>query len=496
MARLTSASAAGIVFLLSATTAGFADVTAEQVWEGWSKQYTAYGYQLAVGSTERVGDTLELRDIDLSQSVEGSSFTMRIPELNFTEKGDGTVEVTFSDEIKAKAEAAEEGQPAMSMDLTIRKSNAQTIVSGTPEAMSYDYNLPEVQIEMDQAVAGAEQSVPVKVLLGMTGVTGIYDVTQSDAGQKIVSNGKAAGLKLAASGADPETNSTFVMEGHLADLTMTSDAMMPANVDMQDMAAALAKGFSVSVSATHGVADYTLEATANEGPTNMAGSAQSGSLEFKMSPEGLRYAASGKQSVLTVQTAQFPAPMQANFEDTTFDFALPVSKSETAAPFVAKIGLIGLTVSEELWAMFDPGAKLPRDPATLVIDLAGKAKPLFDLFSPEFAQAAAPPVELESLDIKALQLTLAGADLSGNGAMTFDNSMGMPMPIGAIDLKLAGANKLIDTLVGMGLVPEDQAMFGRMMLGAYAVPAGDDLLTSKIEFKQGGEILANGQRIQ
>jgi hypothetical protein len=39
-------------------------------------------------------------------------------------------------------------------------------------------------------------------------------------------------------------------------------------------------------------------------------------------------------------------------------------------------------------------------------------------------------------------------------------------------------------------------MFVGMMLGLYAVPAGDDLYTSKIEFKSGGEILANGQRIR
>jgi hypothetical protein len=74
--------------------------------------------------------------------------------------------------------------------------------------------------------------------------------------------------------------------------------------------------------------------------------------------------------------------------------------------------------------------------------------------------------------------------------------MGMPMPLGAIDLKLVGANGLMDKLVTMGLMPQDQAMFARMMMGLYAVPAGEDEMTSKIEFKEGGEILANGQRIQ
>ena len=69
-------------------------------------------------------------------------------------------------------------------------------------------------------------------------------------------------------------------------------------------------------------------------------------------------------------------------------------------------------------------------------------------------------------------------------------------PLGAVDLKLSGANKLMDGLVAMGVMPQDQVMFAKMMMGMYAVPAGEDLFTSKIEFKEGGHILANGQPIK
>lgn len=107
-----------------------------------------------------------------------------------------------------------------------------------------------------------------------------------------------------------------------------------------------------------------------------------------------------------------------------------------------------------------------------------------------------PPVELDSLKINQVRLAVAGAELSGTGDLTFDNAAPVPMPLGAIDLSLNGAKGLMDKLVTMGLVPQDQAMFAQMMLGVYAVPSGDDAVTSKIEFKEGGQILANGQRIQ
>ena len=46
-------------------------------------------------------------------------------------------------------------------------------------------------------------------------------------------------------------------------------------------------------------------------------------------------------------------------------------------------------------------------------------------------------------------------------------------------------------------VPEEQAAGARMMMGLFAVPGdGEDTLTSTIEVKGDGQILANGQRIK
>ena len=71
------------------------------------------------------------------------------------------------------------------------------------------------------------------------------------------------------------------------------------------------------------------------------------------------------------------------------------------------------------------------------------------------------------------------------------------MPAGTVNLKLVGGNTLLDTLVGMGLIPEDQAMGARMMTGMFARPGdGEDTLVSTIEMKEDGSILANGQRIK
>ncbi|MCP4621051.1 MAG: DUF2125 domain-containing protein, partial [Bradyrhizobium sp.] len=111
------------------------------------------------------------------------------------------------------------------------------------------------------------------------------------------------------------------------------------------------------------------------------------------------------------------------------------------------------------------------------------------------------PGELRGLTLNELLLSVAGAELTGSGDFTFDNTDlesfdGMPAPEGEANLKLVGANNLIDKLVGMGLLSDDDAMGARMMMGMFAVSAGDDVVTSKIEVNDEGHVLANGQRLK
>ena len=129
-------------------------------------------------------------------------------------------------------------------------------------------------------------------------------------------------------------------------------------------------------------------------------------------------------------------------------------------------------------------------------------KMIADVFDPQIAATLDAPAEIEALNINSIVVDAVGAKLDGSGAFTFDNTDtttygGMPKPVGAVSVALAGGNALLDKLVAMGLLPEQQAMGARMMMGLFAVP-GDapDTLKSKVEFNEAGQILANGQRIK
>ncbi|MCE8421699.1 DUF2125 domain-containing protein, partial [Rhodovulum sulfidophilum] len=154
-----------------------------------------------------------------------------------------------------------------------------------------------------------------------------------------------------------------------------------------------------------------------------------------------------------------------SYAEAAFQLLTPVTTSEAAQDFRLLTRLVNFKVSDEIWAMFDPQAQLPRDPATLVLDAKGKARLDIDLLDPKQVETLGEkaPGQIEALDLDQLQLTIAGADLTGDGSLTFDNSDtttfgGVPAPTGQIDLKLVGGNALIDKLVSIGIVPQDQAM--------------------------------------
>jgi hypothetical protein len=117
------------------------------------------------------------------------------------------------------------------------------------------------------------------------------------------------------------------------------------------------------------------------------------------------------------------------------------------------------------------------------------------------AMDGASPFELHALDLTEIRAKIAGAELTGNGALTFDNTDletygGVPTPTGKIDLRLIGGNTLLDKLVGMGMMTDEDAMGARMMMSMFANPgAAADELTSTLEFKD-KHFFANGQQLQ
>lgn len=487
---------------LIAGNAASAEVTAEEVWQSWKDMAASYGQTITTTSEVRNGDALVVEGATYAVDQDGVAVNMTVPQMTFTETGDGSVDVTLTDSYPMTIKTAAEGEVAAS-DVTITISHPGLVVtaSGTTEETRYDFDAPELSVAL--AEVKADKPVDLSVALKMTGMVGNYILSGTDT-KSASSSYTAAGMDLTLAGADPETpGSKFNVTGSVKDLSGTGNSKLAG--DFADMAAAIKAGFATDGSMTYGVGTFAAAITDATGDMKVDGTTEGGSITYTISQAGMGYGGTGKAVSLVASGAQIPFPeLKISYGESAFNFLMPVAAGDAPSDFALVTKLIDLTISDKIWGMFDPTSQLPRDPMTVVLDTSGTAKLFADIMDPAAMEAIgeAAPGEIHSLDLNALQVKLAGAELTGTGALTFDNTdmttfAGVPAPTGKVELKAVGVNGLMDKLVAMGLLPEDQVMGARMMMGMFAkvVEGEADTLTSTLEFKDKG-FFANGMQLQ
>ncbi len=496
-------------------TPSLAAVTPEQVWENWLALAQGSGQSISTESVERDGDTLVVTGMTMAIDQDGVVGSGSVDEIRFRDNGDGTVQVTMSDSypFEMTVDPSEaDGEPA-TLTMEVRQPGLEITASGDAGETAYDFEGPEIAVVLTSVEGSEAEAVDVTAEVVLSTVSGKYLVAAGEGERSSLSSSFAAeGMTVTVNGTDPGSSeaegagtgpSTLKLTLKMDEITGTGNGTFLGSAAMMDMAAALKAGFASEASITTGAMTYDMEIVDATGPTRITGAGESNTIGFAMDASKLAYSvgATGVTMAMSAPTIPFPQ-INLAYQEASFGFQMPVSVTPEPSDFSFLTRIVDLTVSDELWAMIDPASQLPRDPATLVIDTKGKARLLVDIMDPAAAEAAADqtPAELHALDITALQAKIAGAELTGAGALTFDNGDletfgGMPAPTGKVDLKLVGGNALMDKLVAMGLLPEDQVMGFRMMLSMFANATGEDELSSTLEFKDGG-FFANGQRLQ
>ncbi|GLS88716.1 hypothetical protein GCM10010873_36900 [Cypionkella aquatica] len=501
--KLASSTAA---IAILAGTGAFADVTPEEVWQNWQDMSTSAGQTVTSVSAERDGDTLVVSGVAITYEKDGTAFTSNIEQIDFTDNGDGTVDVTTSDAttmtLKAPAVEGVDGGKPTDLKITLTQPEMVVTASGTVDALSYEFEAPTLSLKVEPATAGGEADGSFTA--DVTQLSGSYLVEGEAAAKTITSDFTAAKVALTGVGKDTSTKTDVNFSATIADLAGSSNGTFLGAAEMADLGKALKDGFAVNGSFSHGAMTFALDVMEDTKPTKIAGTSEAGDISFAMDATHLQYGGTGKALAVTIASADIPFPeLKVGYQEAAFNMAIPVGKTDAPADFALLTKLVGFTVSDEVWGMVDPAGNLPHDPATVIIDTKGKVTLTTDLFD-EAAMAAlgeAPPGELNALDVTELKASVAGAELTGAGAFTFDNTdkttfPGMPLPTGKLDLKLTGGNTLLDKLVAMGLLPQDQAMGFKMMVSMFANSAADkDEMTSTLEFKDKG-FYANGQKLQ
>ncbi len=495
--------ASALAMLLS-TTAIRAQVTAQQVWDNWKSLSTASGQTVTTESEQMSGDTLTVTGMVMTTEQDGTTVTGEIDEISFREVGDGTVEITMSPDYALTIDAMDDQGRPTSVGIAISQTGMKMVAGGDATTTTYDYSADGLSVSTAE-VTRADVAVPLNLAFTANGAVASYALKSVAADVvELVSNVRFADMAFTMDFDDAEGGSSGTAAGTAQAVSLAASGTFGDGVMRDDFIDALRAGFRTDLALSYGPTQATIAVTDATGPTNITASNQGGALGFAVDAARIAYQGGAKGVNIAISAPDIPFPqVTLAYAQSQLDVAVPVAANPAPQDFAFLARLIDLTVSDEVWAMIDPGVTIPRDPATLIIDTRAKATLAVDLMD-EAAMGAlggAPPGTLESLDIPALQLKVGGADFTGNGALTFDNTDlasfgGIPAPTGTINLKVLGANKLLDSLIALGLVPADGAMQARMMMGMFARPGAEpDSLESVLEFKDGG-FSANGIQLQ
>jgi hypothetical protein len=490
--------------------AAFADLTPSEVWGDWKAYMLQMGYQVSATETANGGD-LSVSNIDLSFSMpEGEgTMNMALGTIDFNQNSDGSVAIILPSVMPITIsgnDGLEDGED-FNMVLNYSQTGHALTASGSAEALTYAYatdtfamNLAQMRVGDDMIdrehanaeISGVDFASTTVVTLGdmrqydQTGSIGAmaYDmfVRNAENGDAVAEiTGTVNGVKIAGKGSIPLTA-----------------------VDSTDLAAMLGSGFDVAgtISYGGGSANFDLKDPQN-GNFVVKSTSNGGDFGVKVGANGLAYDLAQRDLNIGITVEGMPMPFEFNMAESGFNLLMPVSKSDYPQDFALGMKMADFTMSDMIWGIFDPMGQLPRDPASVLLDISGTLKLLVDVLNPDVVEdMVGAPGEVQSLRLGALLVSAAGARLDGTGDVAFDgNPAGMVPgagnPVGEMNFAVAGGNALLDKLVDMGLLPADQAMGARMMMGLFAVPGeAPDTLKSKIEFTPEGQILANGQRIR
>jgi len=488
-------------------SAAQADLTADQVWQDWTGYLADAGYSVT-SDTSQSGDTLTIRDLALEMDMpdEEGGMSMRVGEIQLVENDDGSVSVILPATLPIAIAAIDDEAQQVTAAVEIAHEALDMTVSGTPDNMDYTYAAEVLTLALTGVQAGDESPEIRAARIRLEDMSGTSRSEPGDSLRSVRQEMRAGPVTYELDITEPENGATMDVSGSMARVEFTGDASIPESFESDDVAAALREGFRFASSVEYetGSTAYRFE---EEGAV-LEGTQSSarGRLDTSMGPDGLGYGAAGEDVTMAVSSSDLPFPVELDMARLGFDVTMPVIESEAMQEYGVNLELSDFTMSDQLWSMIDPAAQLPRDPATLRVDLDGTGRLFFDLLDPaeveDLEGRDSIPGEVESLTLNELTLELAGARLSGEGAFTFDSDDlesfgGAPAPEGTLDLRLVGGNALLEKLVAMGLVPEDQASGMRMMMGLFARPGdAEDELVSRIEVTEDGQVIANGQRLK
>lgn len=432
-----------------------------------------------------------------------------------------------ADDATAEADAEMAAEPQAQprkVTLNAKVANEDITIREDGDAVVYAYLLPQLDVTIAQIELNNGRVITNPATIAVVNLKGNDRIEGTDT-MKVVQSAAADSVtvNLDVSGDGGESGKgQFVLSG----LAMDSDSVLPTGdaATAGDLMAMLKAGMTVKgglkIASMAGNLDMVTKDEAGQNrPVAMKFDGADSALTFAMDQARINYAGTSGATNAEMTIPELPVPVGYGMSNTSFNLDFPIAVAEQPQNFAVTYKLDGVTLTDSVWGLFDPNAALPRDPASLDVDLAGSIKVLRDFFDTSTLDAAAkmedpnltdeqraalmeqmmaPPADVREVTINKVALDLMGAKADVTGKLAATETGDMQTPVGTISGKFEGVNALLDKLGAAGLVPAEQMMGAKMMLQMFAKPdpQNPELLTTELEFNEQGQVFANGQQVK
>lgn len=447
------------------------------------------------------------------------------------EAGDPATEDAMADAETAAQDAADQAAADMAADqgaqprkvtITAKAPNEDITIREDGAAMVYAYVLPKVDLTVTAIELDDGKIIANPVTVAVANLKGNDRIEGTDQ-QKIV---QAATIDTLTVNLDVTADDGQSGKGQLVmnGVALNSDTALPAAevVAAGDLGAMLKAGLTVKgdlkyASLTGNLDMVTKDEQGETRPVALKMDSADSSLTVDMNPTRIAYGGTSGAANAQFTVPELPVPVGYGLTGGNVRVDFPIMAGDAPQNFAVTYKLDGVTLTDSIWGMFDPTAALPRDPASIDVDLAGSVKVLHGLFdmvaagtkledpnlSDEermtiMAQMQQSPVDLRDISINKVALDVMGAKADVTGKLAAPEQGDMQTPVGTISGKFQGVATLLDKLGAAGLVPADQMMGVKMMLQMFGKPdpQNPEILTTELEFNAQGQIFANGQQVK
>jgi hypothetical protein len=460
----------------------------------WQQSFSDADQALEFSDREDVPGGLRLTDVTTAIPVQGGKLRITVPEIILTDTGSGEVQIEIPSAVLMVLRTDE-----TTVAGRLTHEALDLIAGGSAEARTYSYNAARADYVLDAATDENGTPIPLEVSVALEEVATDY---MAD-GMRLTSDYTLGAVQIDLSGED-DTNgppTSFSLNYRMTGINGDSDAPSGTMFQSADPSAIFESGASLTATLVHSGTGYTFESSGPDANMLLDGSSAGGALGMALGEQGLAYDIAAQGVKWRFAGDQLPFPVELGLDSVGFDISTPILENPEPQPFGLRLSLGGLTGSNGLWSLFDPSEVLPRDPGEILIDLSGTQRVLQTLTDTD-PQNQMVPVEFTSLNLNDLLVSIIGAQLTGEGSFQLDPSApgmvpGVPAAVGKVELRLNGANALIDRLVQIGIMQPQDVMGVRMMMGMAARP-GDtpDSLVSTIQLTPDGGLIANGMQLR